>query len=266
MSTTAEPATSLASIREKLGVGPPRIEDWLSMLIFGTSKIGKTHFCGTAADDDRTFPLLVIDCNRGDATLIPKKNKIDVVQVRSPGKLAKIQNDLYLHNKGWYKTCAIDDVTELNDADMRVIMHEAKAQAKNPDNVNVDVPSPREWGIGRNHLRSIIRAYKDLPMNLILTTYDYTVEKEGQPERIMPSLAPAKLRTEIPGFMDIAGYYSFRDTSAVRKRVLQIQGSARVLAGSRYNELPATIDNPTFPMIWEMVKEIKDREREESNG
>lgn len=249
--------SELSSIREKLGVGPPKLDPWFSHLIYADSGVGKTHYLGTALDHPDLHPILVIDCAGGDETLIPHQlnEGISVKQIRTLEQLIKIQVELYKHNKGWFKTVAIDNVSELNDIDMKEVMEAAKLSSKDPDNFNLDVPSPREWGIGRNHLRKVIRGYKDLPVNLILTAYEYTEQKEGKADRIMPSFAPAKLRTEIPGFMSLVGWYRFADPG-MTKRVMQVQGTNRVLAKNRYN-FPGAINDPTYPKLWDMVQEYR---------
>lgn len=253
----SEITAGLSSIREKLGVGPPKLDPWFSHLIYADSGVGKTHYLGTALDHPDLHPILILDCAGGDETLIPHQNNpnISVKQIRSIASLVKCHVDLYKYNQGWYKTVAVDNISEVNDTDMAEVMRAAELSSKNPENFNIDVPSPREWGIGRNHLRKIIRAYKDLPVNLILTAYEYTEAKEGKAERIMPSLVPAKLRTEIPGFMSLVGWYRFADPG-MKKRVMQVQGTNRVLAKNRY-QFPGAINDPTYPMIWEMVQDYR---------
>ena len=241
-----------SSIREKLDVQPPSVSEWVNMLIFGDTGVGKTHFLGTAADCPAFSPLLIIDCEGGLAT-IRHRTDIDVVVARTMKDLEKIHNELFLNNDNHYKCVGIDSVTEIQDLDMRTIMRETKMLARNPDNVDIDVPSPREWGKSRNHIRAIVRAFRDLQMHCIITALHTEVSEEGRPDRLQPDL-PGKQRVEIPGFMDIVGYY-YKEDGNLRK--MQFTGTKRVpKAKTRYSELGDVIDNPTIPILWEKLNAI----------
>lgn len=237
-------------LRDRLNVVPPGNDQWIKLMVHADSGVGKTHLCGTAGEDERTSPVLLVDCEGGTDTLRGWPN-IDVKRIHNMADLTKLFNEVAKHNNGWYKTIAIDSLSEIQDIDMQMIMRDAKLTAKNPDMVNEDVPSPREWGIGRNHIRKITRAFRDLDANLIVTTLTNVVVKEGRPDRYQPSL-PGKLGFEIPGFMGIVGWYHFNDSKQT-ERIMQVKGTNRVMAKTRFKELGDTIANPTIPMIWDLL-------------
>ncbi|HEY1248626.1 MAG TPA: AAA family ATPase [Nitrososphaera sp.] len=239
-----------SGIRERLNVAPPGSDEWFSILIHADPGVGKTHFCGTAGGDERTGPVLVIDCEGGTEPL-RKWPGVDTKRVRSMDDLKKVFDELAKFNQGWYKTVALDSLSEIQDVDMRMVMQQAKETAKNPDSVNIDVPSPREWGIGRNHVRIIVRAFRDLPTNLIVTTMCNETQREGKPDRYEVAL-PGKLKYEIPGFMGIVGWYHFNDNKQT-ERIMQVKGSIRVMAKTRFKELGEIIMNPTVPMIYDLI-------------
>lgn len=243
--------SNVIDIRERLSVSSPLDFEWINLMIYAESGVGKTHFCGTAMDHPDTSPVLMIDIEEGTSTL-RRWPGIDIRRARNTKDLETIHNELFMYNQGWYKTVCIDSVTDLQDLDMRIIMREAKATAKNPENVDIDVPSPREWGKNRSHMRGILRSYRDLPMNTIITAMLYEKEEEGKPTRFIPDL-PGKQLAELPGFMDIVGLYQ-KDITDPRKRILQITGTRRVKAKTRFAELGELIENPTIPMIWERIK------------
>jgi hypothetical protein len=245
---TPEPAKT--GIRERLNVVPPGSDKWIKIMLHADSGVGKTHFCGTAGEHPETSPVLIIDCEGGTEPLRGWPN-VDTKRVYTMGDLKKIFDDIANHNNGWYKTFAVDSLSEVQDVDMRQVMIEAKNTAKNPDMVNIDVPSPREWGIGRNHVRTITRAFRDLDANVIVTTLTNTIIKEGKADRYVPAL-PGKLGYEIPGFMGIVGWYHFNDDRH-KERVMQIKGSNRVMAKTRFKELGDLLENPTMPMIWNLL-------------
>lgn len=243
-----------STIQDKLNPTPPDQAEALNIFLYAETGVGKTHFIGTAADHEALRPVLIFDTEGGTATL-RKKGGIDVVKIKTLEDLVKKINELYMHNNGWYKTFAIDSLTELQDVDMRAVMLEAKQTANNPENVDVDVPSPREWGKSRNHIRKIVRAVRDLEMNTIITALQTEFGEEGKPQKIGPNL-PGKLRGEISGFVDIVGYYRKENNG---KRILQLDSTIKVpYAKTRFDELGQLIENPTFPMIYEMIHNGKE--------
>jgi hypothetical protein len=242
-------------LREKLQVKPPaELVEWINLLVYGEAGAGKTHLMGTAADDPRTSPVLAIDVE-GGFTTIRHRSDIDTVAVRTMKELTNVFNELAnsANAKSMpYKTVAIDSITELADLDMRNIMQDAFRA--NPDRVDVDVPSPREWGKTRNHMRSIIRAFRDLPCHVIYTAGLGTTSEEGMATKYHPGFG-GKLKQEIPGFMDIVGYLKSEvDAVAGEKhRVIQFLGSGRVVAKDRTNALGDMLTDTTIPLMWDLI-------------
>lgn len=241
-------------LRELLQVkSPDEVVDWLNFLVYGDAGVGKTYLGGTAIDDPVTSPLLVFDIE-GGLTTLRKRKSIDVVPIRTMKELENRYNDLYKsidsNGKLYYKSIMIDSLTELTDLDMKAIMKDA--YGRNPDKVDIDVPSPREWGKARNHIRTIVRAFRDLPCNVIYTAHVGALQEEGQPTKFFPGFS-GKLRTEVPGFMDIVGYLYAENEGGLLVRKLQLQGTRRVVAKDRTGVLGDVIENPTIPMMWEKI-------------
>lgn len=249
----------LNELREKLQVvALDDGDNWMNDLIYGDVGAGKTHLLGTAADHVETAPVFIFDVEGGLKTLLkfPNKELIERKKVRSMQELTDGFNLLFKAIKNGrlpYGTVAVDSLTELTDLDMRTIMSEA--YDRNPDKVDKDVPSQREWGKARNHIRTIVRAFRDLPCNVIFTAQVGSLQEEGQPTKFFPGFA-GKLRTEVPGFMDVVGYlYAEQDPvgdGVTRK--LQLQGTRRIVAKDRFGTLGSVLENPTIPMMWELTK------------
>jgi hypothetical protein len=136
-------------------------------------------------------------------------------------------------------------------------MQQAKQTAKNPDNVDIDVPSAREWGKSLEHTRAIVRAFRDLPCNTVITALAHSIEEEGQPNEIVPSI-PGKARNEVPGFMDVVGYlYVIQQGSSTTRR-LQLARTRRVSAKDRTGLLGDMIEEPTIPVMFDLVHNSKE--------
>ncbi len=211
---------------------------------------------GTADDDERLRPLLVFDVEGGMATLA-KRPGVEVVSVRSIKELEDNYSKLFYSIKDgklFYKTIAIDSLPELADLDMRTVMK--AAFARSPDKVDMDVPSPREWGIVRNHIRLIVRGFRDLPAHVVFTAGQGVDQPDGQPPKYYPSFA-GKLAREVPGFADIVGYYHLKsDGLGGINRELQVQGTQRVVAKDRTSQLGQVVMNPTLPSLWDIVEGV----------
>jgi phage nucleotide-binding protein len=222
-------------------------------MVYGDPGVGKTFLAGTAEDSPLTSPVLFLDIE-GGVTTIRNRAGIDV-----PPNIRDIKDIEILYDKLWksidkgklyYKTVVIDSLSELTDVDMRSIMKEAFS--RNPDKVDKDVPSQREWGKARSHMRTIVRAFRDLPCNVIFTAQVATLQEEGQPTKYMPGFA-GKLRTELPGFMDIVGYMSSEAEQGVITRKIQIQGTRRVVAKDRTAALGDMLENTTIPEMFNLI-------------
>lgn len=249
------------AIRAILKVRPPQeAYNWLNFLPYGEVGAGKTHLLGTAADDPRTSPVLAVDVEGGFTTL-RNKSDIDTVTVRSRTEMISLYNELFKSidpatNTLYYKTIGVDSGTELADLYMKEIM--AAYGAVN-QNIDTDVPDQRAYGKSRSQMRNLVRALRDLPCNTIFVCAMGTAQEEGQPSKVFPKFS-GQLRTEIPGFMDIVGYLAadVRTGESEVRRTLQLQGTKRVVAKDRTGALGSLVENPTIPLLWDLIHSSTD--------
>lgn len=221
----------------------------MNLLIYGESGVGKTTFLGTAEDLEETMPALLIDVEGGIVTL-RKRTNLDIKPIRSMKEMIDLINDLRKY-PGYYKTVMLDSVTELQKLDMRVIMK--AAYDANPDKVDIDVPSPREWGKCGEHIRNVVRALRDLPCNTIITALpNEEKNKEGVVLKIGPDL-PGKLKSHIPGFMDIVGYMMVDHIGGNTTRKIQFAKTKKVMAKDRTGVLDDVTLSPSIPLLWERI-------------
>src|ERR1700760_2225712 len=104
-----------------LEIKRPDENRFLKALFFGPSGAGKTHMLGTATEDPRTSPMLLIDFEGGDETLAGLD--IDVAPVRSWEDYNEVYGPL-LEEKDWeipgsslkkgelYRSVGIDSISE----------------------------------------------------------------------------------------------------------------------------------------------------------
>jgi hypothetical protein len=267
MTTTEIDPDKVAELRNALQVQPPATFDWLNLLIYGEPGTGKTYYIGTAEDDPRTTPSLILDVE-GGLTTLRSRSEIDTVPISGIKKkpddknaakksveyvFEKLAESVDSTGEMYYKTIGIDSLSELAVLDMREIMFEA-FQAR-PESTNIDVPSPREWGISRNHIRNIVRGFRDLPCNVIFTAGLNIIVNEGEAPKHMPNFA-GKLAFDIPGLVDIVGFLTATTSGDVFSNQLQVANTKRVRAKDRTQALGGLVENPTIPEMWNLIKNV----------
>jgi hypothetical protein len=220
------------------------------MLIYGEPGVGKTRLAATAQDHEDTSPMLLIDIE-GGLTSIKNRDDIQVVTVRSFRDFIKLFNELVKEEHDFpFKTVAVDNMSELQELDKREIME--VAYNANPDRVDKDVPSQREWGKTAEHMRTITRHIRDLPCHTIMTAHVVTEKDEGMPTKHFPGFG-GRAKRDVAGFVDIVGYMSvdLKNQQAVRR--VQFLNTRMVVAKDRTDSLGDIVENPTIPLLWERI-------------
>lgn len=233
---------------------------WLNALFYGEPGAGKTYLFGTITEWPEEFlPALLVDIDGGTDTLIHKTEIERSKPIRSREQLENLYNDISAdctRTGGYYKSICLDNVSELQKMDMNNVMQEAKRTANNPDNVDVFVPSQREWGKNGERMRMIIRAFRDLPCHTICMAHiSEREDKATKVDRMWPGM-PGQMRHEILGFFSVGGYISIYEEGGEVKRQIQFKKTRKVQARDRFQALPdVMMDNPTLPQIWKIIKD-----------
>lgn len=184
-----------------------------NILVYGEPGVGKTVFASTAPR-----PILWLEAEGGTLSIGDKKG-IDIARVSSLETYREAL--LFLEsNPGKYKTVVIDSFSETQAAVLKSIMKNVTAADSTRDEF---MPQFGEWGRLTGIMREIARAYRDLPMNVVITA----LQREDKDEmtgrvKIRPRLSPT-LADELPAFMDAVGYLY---TATLKKGEVDVEGPA----------------------------------------
>lgn len=250
---------SLTDLRTKLGAAAPDVVvDWISLLLYGEPGSGKTHFIGTAADHPETSPVLLIDVDGGYKTIRHKKN-IDRIQARTYDHVRAIFIDLYNaveNDELPYKTVALDSGSELYKIDLMNVNREySDSNAK----IEEDVPDQRSYYKTGNHITKIVRAFKDLPCNFIMTAHESTDRDNFNRLTRAPQFA-GKMKVDVPGFVDVVAHLRVEVTSGKPVRFFQTMKTETLIAKDRLNAFEGIEQDPTFPSLWDKFQATNNAE------
>lgn len=223
----------------------------LNILVYGDSGVGKTVFAGSASAVELLSPVLHIDVEGGTLSLVRTFPNVRRVRLTSWNQLQQIYDDIYM-GKTPYKTIIIDSLTELQRFSMDQIMADVIASDKRGEQ-DPDVPAQRDWGKNQNQIRYFVRAFRDLPQNVIFTALASEVQdKRTGMWKTKPSL-PGKLANEIAAFLDEVFYYYIKQVNGVDQRLLLTKQTASQVAKDRSGILEAVVEEPTMAAIYSLI-------------
>ena len=231
-------------------------EPYVNGLVYGESGVGKTVFASTAPR-----PILWLEAEGGTHS-IPDVNGIDVATVQSLDTYRETLRFLDA-NPGLYQTLVVDSLTESSAGLMTEIMDATVRADEARDKYE---PQFKEWRRLTEVMREIVRAYRDLPINTVITALQREdVDEMSGRVKVRPRLSPA-LADEMPGYMDFVGYmYSKGDVIDVKtpeeerdpiQRVMLLRPTIKHVAKLRApagSNPPDLLVDPTFDEVAKLV-------------
>jgi hypothetical protein len=216
----------------------PSDAQFIKALIHSPAGHGKTHFLGTAQNDERTYPMAFVNFEGGEQTLAGLD--IDVFDIRD----WKDYDDVYAllrDPKNPYKSVGVDSITETQITGLMNILE------KDTKRVDPDQLSQPDWGIILVRMRRVIRHFvKMLPMHVFLTALskDDVVARVGQVK--IPAVQGA-FASELPGILDVVGYLALEEADGETNRLLLLHDYPKFSVKCRTPwdmEVPSEIVDP----------------------
>jgi AAA domain len=271
--TASEPAPTVSESLRKLSFGgvpmaPLRsTKKTTNTLIYGRPGSGKTFLAATAQKSKLMNDMLYISAEAGASTIRQVDPSImiipdpDVAGSVNWEQLLAIYDELdrqcYNTTTGCdFRTVTIDTGTELQKINMTWVMDQTLAA--HPDR-DPDVPALHDWGKSTNSMRSIIRKFRDLPLNFIFICH----EQEDRDNKGLlwkkPDL-PGKLANQAAAFFDQVMYlYTKQVTggdetkSTDIKRILMTGALEGFVTKDRSGNLPLLMVDPTMDKLFQLI-------------
>jgi len=154
----------------------------------------------------------------------------------------------------------IDSLSELDALTMYELLGlPAPADIKLEDVMNDGEMEVADWPVFRKinqMMQLILRAFRDLPINLLLTCHASYTQDELKRMHYAPGLT-GKLSAQVQGFVDIVGYLKtgeIQEGQTAAPRRLYVQPVGKFDAKNRKASFKASyFDNPNMKSIWAAI-------------
>lgn len=214
-------------------------DHFLKCLVYGWPGTGKTTFAASADD------VLI---GSAEAGLLGVKSWTNYVQIKSFKDLQEVYKYL-LEWKHWYKTFALDSISEVND----IIINELSVW-------QWQMYQNDRWTLGKKMV-DMLRKFRDLPMNIIFVSHETAISDDERVVKYIPMLS-GKTAMKIPGFFDVVGRTYINDKNEYR---IWVEAKADLVTKSRGAYI--TNDTPNvFPERLNAFKKIKVKKQEVIQG
>lgn len=267
-------------------------QKYLKLIVYGNFGVGKSTLAASAADVEEMADVFYIDAESGkmaleDSPRIENKDRIFVARATNFTQVARMHEFLKVHCRfrdandiealknlearvfgvpvesidepKRFNTVVVDSFTEVDTYSMYDLL-DVSTDAKLDAEVDV-----AEWPTFRKNnqrMMMLARAFRDLPMNLILVCSTQYTQDESKRMFWTPALT-GKLSAQVQGLVDIVGYLvtgSLGEGKEEAPRRLWLQPVGKFDAKNRKGYLKAAyLDDPSLPNLMEQLAIAKQK-------
>lgn len=242
----------------RVTLGTPRI----NALIYGRPGSGKTTLAASAADHPDMAPILVANFE-GGLLSVAGRGDVDAVDIRTMEQMDDIFWGLRNRTPGFehYKTLIVDSGSEMQTLALEeAVREDITAQRKKGKGLErtIDDIELQNYGKSGAQLARMMRWFRDLPVNVIITALPKFVfasggnERTSAPIEVFPSFTN-RLATQIMGYVDFVWY--LYEEGGTRQMLTRDTGSYRAKTrGFNFNiALGSPHPNPWLPNLYNLL-------------
>lgn len=253
------------------------------MMVYAAPGIGKTVLLGSAVDVLSMRDVLYISAESGDMSLlgtdrIKEPEMIDIIRVTTFKQIVQVKDFVFAHCKYreagneealWtlqnkfmpgldrlrkYHTVVLDSLSEAEAYNMTDLLGLDNNMLLSDDMV---VAEFKEYKQNHSKLQMLVRAFRDLPMHVLMSCHQQYTQDEMKKYHYTLSLT-GKLSSQIQGFFDIVGWLTSQanateDKEAPRRLWVQPIGGRYDAKCRRASLKKPYLDNPTMTTIMEQT-------------
>jgi hypothetical protein len=235
-------------------------DEFINMLIVAESGWGKTVFAGTA-DQRKTDggKALFLATENGTVSAKRMGSTADVWLMES---WKDVEEAFKFFNTGGgcdeYQWAMLDSITEMQKFSMDNALKTAFANSKGTR--DPDVPQIQDYMKVQQQTLNFLRRFNNLPINCLYTALPLRLEDEDGKPYFLPALDGKQggIAQQAMGYMHVVGHGVKRNIkdandkmTSVRRMYFQSAGPYK--AKDRYDSLGKWVDNPTVPMLEELI-------------
>lgn len=249
-----------------LNIHNPAAARFAKCLFFSPAGHGKTHLLGTAQDDERTAPMLLLDFEGGLESL--SGLDIDTAPIRGWDDYNEAYELLTSDSRdNIYKSVGIDSASETH---IWALLTRLEAQASKRN--DTDLIELGDYGAVSTQMRRLLREFRDLPVHVFYTATTKEIEERGVGKVKVPAMS-GQMADEIVALMSIVGYLALtpEDDNSDRLLLLQNYPGYRTKVRAPWNmDAPDEIEDPTitklldalqFPMNGQPARRARSRKK-----
>lgn len=227
-----------------MNITTPSALKYAKVLVFAPPGHGKTTLLGTAQEDDRTSPTLIVDFEAGTESL--DGLDVDIAPIHSWKDSDEVLEMLESGDHD-YKSVGIDSISEWN-----VWAQLERLRLKGPGRNDPDLIELQDYNVTGVQLRRVLRRYRDLPLHVFMSGHAKTIDEPRVGRVTVPKLSGA-LSDDIAGLVSVVGYLA-KDEEDERLLILHGYKQFRTkVRASWFKDVPEDIENPDVTELLDVL-------------
>lgn len=219
----------------------------INILVYGDSGVGKTVLAGTAPKS------LFLSTETGTISAKRQKSKSKVWRIKSWKDLEEAYKYLAEDDHG-FEWVNLDSVTKMQQ---QLIRDTLDRRVEKRGDSDPDIPEIADHQKFQNKFKRFMTAFIELPVNTLFTATAMRKEDEEGDDLVLPSIEGKGygIANYACAEMDVVAYLGIAKDKVSKEMVRRLlcQPTPPYFAKDRYDCLGKYIDNPTMPMILEMI-------------